>query len=125
METARRRLGDLGEDQACSHLERLGHVVLERNWRHSHLEIDIISRDPEGLHFVEVKTRSSNEHFDPMRAVNDAKKRHMVAAANAYLNYYQLQCEVQYDVIILVGEPGFFKIEYYPDFFMPKLKTYR
>lgn len=118
-------LGKAGEQEAVDFLVRQGFTIRETNWRMNKLEIDIVAQEGMLLHFVEVKTRSSDEHFDPLRAINDAKKRHMVAAASAYLNYYQLQCEVQYDVIILVGEPGFFNIEYYPDFFMPKLKTYR
>ena len=55
----RRELGRVGEDIACSLLEGMGHLILERNWRSSHLEIDIISYDPAGIHFVEVKTRRS------------------------------------------------------------------
>ena len=119
-------LGKAGEQEAVEFLVRQGFTVRETNWHMGKLEIDIIAQE-QGmiLHIVEVKTRSSDEHFDPLRAINAAKKRHMVASANAYLNYYQLQCEVQYDVIILVGEPGAFKLEYYPDFFMPTLKTYR
>ena len=52
-------MGDLGEDLASRYLEQLGHTVLERNWRHSHLEIDLITLDAEGLHFVEVKSRTA------------------------------------------------------------------
>ena len=90
------------------------------------LEIDIIAQEPGMvLHIVEVKTRSTDEYFDPMRSITRAKKQHMVNSANAYINYCQLQCEVQYDVIILIGSPGNFKLEYYPDLFVPRLKTYR
>lgn len=119
-------LGKAGEQEAVEFLVRQGFTIRETNWRMNKLEIDIIAQEPGMvLHIVEVKTRGSDEHFDPMRAITEAKKRHMIASANAYLNYYQLRCEVQYDVIILVGEPGFFNLEYYPDLFLPKLKTYR
>ena len=119
-------LGKAGEREAVEFLVRQGFTIRETNWRMNKLEIDIIAQESGMvLHIVEVKTRGSDEHFDPMRAITDAKKRHMVAAANAYINYHKLQCEVQYDVIILVGEPGFFNLEYYPDLFLPKLKTFR
>ncbi len=119
-------LGKAGEQEAVEFLVRQGFTIRETNWRLGKLEIDIIAQEPGMvLHIVEVKTRGNDEHFDPMRAVTSAKKRHMITSANAYLNYYQLQCEIQYDVIILVGEPGFFRLEYYPDLFLPKLKTYR
>ena len=39
----RRELGKKGEDIACGLLEGMGHIILERNWRSGHLEIDIMS----------------------------------------------------------------------------------
>ena len=47
----RQTLGQRGENLACRYLEGMGHTILERNWRNSHLEIDIISADPAGIHF--------------------------------------------------------------------------
>jgi putative endonuclease len=120
------QLGKLGEHEAVEFLIKQGFTIRETNWRMDKLEIDIIAQEPGMvLHIVEVKTRSTDEYFDPMRSITRAKKQHMVNSANAYINYCQLQCEVQYDVIILIGSPGNFKLEYYPDLFMPRLKTYR
>ena len=119
------QLGKEGEKQAVEFLIKQGFSVRETNWRLDKLEIDIIAQKDMVLHIVEVKTRSDDEYFDPMKAITRAKKRHMVNSANAYINYYQLQCEIQYDVIILIGSEGNFKLEYYPDLFVPRLKTYR
>ena len=120
------QLGKLGEHEDVEFLIKQGFTIRETNWRMDKLEIDIIAQEPGMvLHIVEVKTRSTDEYFDPMRSITRAKKQHMVNSANAYINYCQLQCEVQYDVIILIGSPGNFKLEYYPDLFVPRLKTYR
>jgi len=120
------QLGMAGEKEAVEFLIKQGLTIRETNWRMDKLEIDIIAQGPGMvLHVVEVKTRSNDEYFDPMRSITRAKKQHMVASANAYINYFQLQCEIQYDVIILIGSPGNFKLEYYPDLFVPSLKTYR
>lgn len=54
---ARRRLGRRGEELAARHLGERGFVVLERNVRTRHGEIDLIVRDERALVFVEVKTR--------------------------------------------------------------------
>ena len=119
-------LGKAGENEAVEFLIKQGLTIRETNWRMNKMEIDIIAMGPGMLlHIVEVKTRTSDEYFDPMRAITRAKKRHMVNSANAYINYYGLQCEIQYDVIILIGSEGNFRLEYYPDLFVPKLKTYR
>jgi len=57
---ARRALGTLGEDFAVAHLRRLGFVVVERNVRTRHGEIDLIAFDSHVLVFAEVKTRRAS-----------------------------------------------------------------
>lgn len=54
---ARRALGRTGEELAAEHLRGLGFVVLARNVRTRHGEIDLIVLDKRALVFVEVKTR--------------------------------------------------------------------
>ena len=39
----RRRLGELGEDEAVRHLERRGHEILDRNFRTRYGELDVVS----------------------------------------------------------------------------------
>jgi len=120
------QLGKAGEHEAVEFLIKQGLIIRETNWRMGKLEIDIIAEEHgPRLHIVEVKTRRSDLYFDPMRAVTRAKKQHMVASANAYVRYNGLKCEIQYDVIILIGDEGNFKLEYYPNLFVPQLRTYR
>jgi putative endonuclease len=58
--TRRRALGTLGEDLAAAHLRRLGFVVVARNVRTRHGEIDLIAFDGRTLVFAEVKTRRAS-----------------------------------------------------------------
>ena len=120
MKTSRKQLGGLGEAEACHHLEQLGHTVIERNWRWSHLEIDIITRDPEGLHFVEVKSRTAPVSAEPEENVTPVKQRRLVAAANAFLHE---RCagglDVFFDVITVVFDGGRTDITYYKQAFIP------
>ena len=120
METSRRRLGDLGEEEACHYLEQLGHTVLERNWRWSHLEIDIITRDPEGIHFVEVKSRTAPVSAEPEENVTWTKQRRLVAAANAFLH---ARCagglDVFFDVVTVVFDGERTDLTYYKQAFIP------
>jgi hypothetical protein len=48
------KTGKEGEDLAVRHLEAAGYEILERNWRFSRAEVDIICRKDEILVFVEV-----------------------------------------------------------------------
>ncbi|HEY5194765.1 MAG TPA: YraN family protein [Solirubrobacteraceae bacterium] len=56
----RRALGTLGEDLAVAHLRRLGFVMVARNVRTRHGEIDVIAFDGRVLAFAEVKTRRAS-----------------------------------------------------------------
>lgn len=84
-DNCRQTLGKLGEDIACDLLRSMGHVILERNWRSGHLEVDIISFDPEGIHFVEVKTRRSNIQAPPQENVDRSKQGRIIRAARGFL----------------------------------------
>lgn len=120
------RLGKEGEQAATEFLIKRGLTIRETNWRLNHLEIDIVAQDSNlRLHIVEVKTRSHDENFDPLKSITQAKIRNLVNAANGYLTYYNLKMEVQYDVMVVVGQAGDFQIQYIPDAFYPPLRTYR
>ena len=58
MTTATNLLGRYGEDVACDYLERHSFKIVDRNWRCSSGELDIIALSGSTLVFVEVKTRS-------------------------------------------------------------------
>jgi putative endonuclease len=57
VDESRRALGRRGEQLAAAHLHRIGYVVIARNVRTRHGEIDLIVSDEHTLVFVEVKTR--------------------------------------------------------------------
>lgn len=66
-------LGRYGEDVAARHLIAAGLVILDRNWRCSDGELDIIAMDGPALVFCEVKTRSSVTFGTPAEAVTAVK----------------------------------------------------
>jgi putative endonuclease len=66
-------LGAYGERMAARHLTDRGLVVLDRNWRCSAGEIDLVLRDGNVLVVCEVKTRSSDACGSPHEAITPAK----------------------------------------------------
>lgn len=70
---AKQAIGAYGEDVAARHLAGLGLAVLERNWRCSEGEVDIVLRDGATLVICEVKTRTSVAAGTPHEAITDAK----------------------------------------------------
>lgn len=119
----RQELGRTGEDIACGLLLSMGHVILERNWRSGHLEIDIISSDPDGIHFVEVKTRRDSIQAPPQENVGYDKQRKLAKAALRYLHSRKGQnlanAECMFDVIAVTFCGTEIKTEWFPQAFIP------
>ena len=69
----RKALGDFGERVAVRYLTDLGFTVVDRNWRCSDGELDIVAVDGGDLVVCEVKTRTSGRFGTPFEAVTDDK----------------------------------------------------
>lgn len=68
-----KELGRRGEVFALGWLSGRGYQVLERNWRCSLGELDLVATDGGDVVAVEVKTRSSRAFGDPAEAVGTQK----------------------------------------------------
>lgn len=66
-------LGRRGEQLAVEHLTAIGWSILDRNWRCSLGELDIVADDGGTIVVVEVKTRSSIAYGHPLDAVTPRK----------------------------------------------------
>lgn len=56
--TQKQILGRLGEDIACKYLKRKGFLIIDRNYLKRCGEIDIIAKNKDIIHFIEVKSVS-------------------------------------------------------------------
>jgi putative endonuclease len=81
----RRALGDFGERLAARRLSDEGYVLLDRNWRCSEGEIDIVARDGASLVVCEVKTRSSDAFGTPLEAITEVKARRLSRLAKCWI----------------------------------------
>lgn len=100
-------LGRRGEDLAARYLEQQGLVVLSRNWRCRHGELDLVATDADRLVVCEVKTRSSSRFGEPAEAVNWRKAARIRRVTQAWLAAHQVRwCEIRFDVLSVVAEPG-------------------
>ena len=122
--TARMLLGRRGEDVACSFLMRMGHRILERNYRSGHLEVDIISVDGNGVHFVEVKSRVAPVAAEPEESVTRLKQKKITQAALRYLHssgrdWGRDAPEVFFDVLAVTFDKGEERVEWFPGAYIP------
>ncbi len=71
---------------------------------------------------VEVKTRSGDEYQQPEEAVDGKKMRNLAIAANAYVKEHQVDKELRFDIISVVGVGHQVKhLEHLKDAFNPML----
>ena len=118
-------LGRLGEEEACLHLLMEGYVLLDRNWRSGHLEIDIVAEYHGEIVFVEVKTRRDCTLVDAELAVDGRKIQSVSIAANSYIKRFNINALIRFDVITVVGSPsGAYRINHIEDAFLP-IPVYR
>lgn len=121
-----KKTGRLGEDEACRFLVGIGHSILKRNFRSGRKEIDIISLDGSGIHFVEVKSRRPPLTADPSESVTPEKQKRIAAAAAGFLtksagtNPLVTDAECFFDVVtVIFDEEGEASVRYYPQAFIP------
>lgn len=96
----RRAAGASGEQGACDALVRSGIAILERNYRRSTGEIDIIARERQTILFIEVKARSSLRYGRPAEAVNRTKQQRILRTALLYLAENGLEdVPIRFDVV--------------------------
>lgn len=103
-------LGRRGEDIAAGYVERLGLVVLSRNWRCRDGELDIVATDGTRLVVCEVKTRSGRGYGSPAEAVTRHKASRIRRVTQHWLAAHRVRwCEIRFDVLAVDcpagGEP--------------------
>lgn len=68
------------------HLEQAGLRIVARNWRRPDGELDIVADDGGTCVFVEVRSRTGEEHGHALEAITPRKRARVVRAARLYLD---------------------------------------
>ncbi|MEN8115857.1 MAG: YraN family protein [Bacteroidota bacterium] len=116
-----RDIGEIAEGLAQQHLVKLGYAILDTNWYHGHLELDIVARDNDELVVVEVKSRSGIRYEHPSEAVTNTKIKRIVEAADAYILEKDIDIETRFDVITVIFINQKYELEHFKDAFYPTM----
>jgi putative endonuclease len=113
-------VGRLGEIVAAAYLTMRGLRVLERGFRATRSEIDIIAADGPTLVFIEVKLRGERAKAPGREAVGARKRQRIVRGARAYLARHELTSRrTRFDVIEVHVTPRGLTLTHLPDAFRP------
>ncbi len=88
MTVGRQRLGRWGEDKAAAWYVQRGWEILDRNWRGTGGEIDLVLRLDGTVVFCEVKTRSTTAYGFAVEAVDLRKQRRIRSLAAQWLRHH-------------------------------------
>jgi putative endonuclease len=113
-------LGRKGESLAKEHLENTGYEIMDENWTHGRLEVDLIAYKDKVIIFTEVKTRTGNSFGEPEDFVDARKQKLLVEAAEEYIYLMDHQGEVRFDIIsILFDQQNNYTLKHIEDAFWP------
>ena len=97
--------GAAAERDAAQLLVAAGYEIVERNFRCKAGELDIIARDAGVLAFVEVRSRSDDEHGHAAEMVRRRKQRRVIRVASYYMAVAAPQFEhCRFDVVAITGD---------------------
>ena len=114
-------IGRKGESLAKAYLESVGYEILDKNWTHGKLEVDLIAYKDSVIIFTEVKTRTGNGFGEPEDFVDMRKQRLLADAADEYIYLMNHQGEVRFDIIsVLFDRQDNYVINHIEDAFWPE-----
>jgi len=105
---------------AAEYYRKNNYVILDRNWKCYHLEVDLIVLNEDYIVFCEVKTRSYTTLGEPETFVTPQKQKNLIRAANLYLTRRSINKEVRFDIISIITKGENYQIHHIPNAFQPK-----
>jgi putative endonuclease len=100
------QVGEMGEELAAAWFIQNGFEILERNWRFKNAEIDIVATFNSILHFIEVKTATTEKFGNPEQKVTDKKLATIKRAAEEYLHLNPQWQKIQFNVLAISMLPN-------------------
>ena len=122
---SRKEIGALGERIAADYVERHGMTVVDRNVARKTGEIDVVAREGETLHFIEVKTICTDnfsktiggeDEYDPSVNLHESKIRKVARTGEWYVVEKKWEGEWQVDgcLVWLRRKDGMARVSYLP-----------
>lgn len=107
-------VGREAEYAACEFLQAHGLKLLERNFRVSGGEIDLVMSDGEVVVFVEVRARQHGGFMHPAESITRRKQRRIINAGTRYLQRTRRlhTTRSRFDVVCITGAQSDRKLEW-------------
>ncbi|MGP1461149.1 MAG: YraN family protein [Bacteroides sp.] len=112
----KKELGKQGEQAAVRFLEGQGMEIVARNWRYGRSELDLVAKQDEILHVVEVKTRWGDAYTTVEELIRRSQAQRILEGAQAFMEHYRgTATAIQVDLLVIITNPWGTSYEYIPD----------
>ena len=98
-------IGYIAESVAAEHLQKMGHKIIDRNWKTKTCEIDIVSKYENRFYFTEVKYRRQSNQGGGIAAITKVKLHQMKRAAEFYALSHNINGDLRLIVISMTDNP--------------------
>ena len=104
---SKKKIGEIGEDLACSYLIKRGYKILERNYYKELFpykgEIDIVAKKDKIICFIEVKTLylKNKSDFFPEDKVNFKKQKQLINLSQIWLTDHKIPLDSKWQIDII------------------------
>ncbi len=112
--TTTTKRGKWAEDKALDFLKANGLRPIERNYRSSKGEIDLIMKDQNTITFIEVRYRENNRYVSAIESIDSQKCSRIIATSQHYIqcNRSATKMTCRFDVIVITGPIEKLEIEW-------------
>ena len=95
--------GKFFEEMALGYLEDKGYRIVNKNFKLPLGEIDFIANDKGTLCFIEVKGRTEPYKYEPVEAIDRAKKKRILDTSSVFLKQNNINNKkVRFDVLSII-----------------------
>ena len=108
------QIGQSAELDACDYLQKMGFVLLEKNFSCKQGEIDLIMQDQDDIVFVEVRVRHSIVFGNALESITRSKMNKLIRTATYFLQLRKWLYKVnsRFDVIAIQPVHGEMQLEW-------------
>lgn len=99
MKAAHLKQGEDAENACCQYLKSQGLKLIERNFRSTYGEIDLIMMDKTTLVFVEVRFRKNKDFGGGLESVTKTKQNKLRKTAELYIQKHNQSINARFDVV--------------------------
>lgn len=94
-------IGQQAENACCDYLQQQGLTLLDRNFRGSRGEIDLVMKEHDTVVFIEVRFRKHQQFGGAIESLTQKKRQRVISTAELYMQQNTRLKQARIDVVAM------------------------